>query len=105
MARMKDMRRTDADKREMLLAPPVYDPGDYPPGLCLCLDENDLEKLDLDDNVEAGDLIHLFAMAKVTSVHQNDRDGTKSCRVELQIMFLGVEDEDMESADDEDEED
>lgn len=101
MARMKDMRRTEADRREMLMSAPVMDPMDYPPGLSVCLDEVDLEKLDLDEDVAAGDLIHLFAMAKVTSVHQSDRDGKKACRVELQIMYLRVEDEATEEDDEE----
>ncbi len=68
----------------------------YPYGLSISLTEKELEKLDLDTSCEVGDLIHLFAMAKVTSVSQNETQKGTCCRVELQIMFLGLEDEDEE---------
>lgn len=75
----------------------------YPYGLCISLTDNELEKLKL-PVPDAGDMIHIFAMAKVTSVSQNESaDGKKCCRAELQITHLGLENEDEEEADDESE--
>jgi hypothetical protein len=74
----------------------------YPYGLCLSLEEDELAKLGLDDLPNVGEMIHLCAMAKVTSVSQNEREMTdgskKSCRrVELQITHLATESEDEEN--------
>ena len=80
----------------------------YPYGLCISLTENELEKMGMDaaDLPEVGDMIHLMAMAKVTSVSQNesvDKDGgkTQCCRIELQITHLATENENEEDARDE----
>lgn len=76
----------------------------YPWGLCLRLEDDALEKLGLDGEMPTvGDMIHLCAMAKVTSVSANEMEdgngGKKTrCCIELQITHLGVEDEDQESA-------
>ena len=76
----------------------------YPYGLCLALSEDELEKLGLDGDLpKVGMMIHLVAMAKVTSVSQNERettDGGKKncCRVELQITHLATENEDDEAS-------
>ena len=77
----------------------------YPYGLCLALTEDEMEKLGLGEQLpEVGEMIHLAAMAKVTSVSENERemsDGSKKrcARVELQITHLATELEDDESAD------
>lgn len=76
----------------------------YPYGLCIALGEDELKKLGIDGEMPAvGDMIHLCALAKVTSVSQNeteDTDGAKQthCRVELQITHLATEAEDQEDA-------
>jgi hypothetical protein len=76
----------------------------YPWGLCLRLEDDSLKKLKIDEMPEVGDMIHLFAMAKVTSVTQNEvedsKTGEKSKRtcIELQITQMATEDEDQESA-------
>jgi hypothetical protein len=98
-----------ADKPEKEDAEPSVSPNKYPYGLCIRLNEKDLEKLDLDDNVEAGDYLHCVIMAKVTSVshhHHDTEAGTDSgCCVEMQIVAMSVEDENTEyEEDDEDDE-
>ena len=103
--RMVDMARSTQEKIEAMDAPVPTAAADYPYGLCISLDQDDLAKLDLDDDVEAGDMIHLVAFAKVTSVNKSDYNGAKTCRVELQIQSLAVEDEAAEVADDEADED
>src|SRR6266567_4995889 len=74
----------------------------YPYGLCISLDEDTLAKLKLDGDLpDVGEMIHLAAMAKVTSVSEREREDTtgnktRCCRVELQITHLATEVEDQE---------
>jgi len=97
MARDPEEIKEDMPKTIEAPSAPVY-----PYGLCISLTEDELEKLGLDGDLpEVGMMIHLSAMAKVTSVSQNERDmgdGTKKncCRVELQITHLATENEDEE---------
>ncbi len=71
----------------------------YPYGLCICLTGDELEKLGLDTTCEIGDLVHLMAMARVTSVTKRQMaDGGSDDRVELQIIELGAEDENAEAS-------
>ena len=99
MRRMTDMAKTTAEKIEdaMPVAMPDKQP-DYPYGLCISLNEADLEKLGMDAECEVGDMLHGFFMAEVTSISKTQRDGQDTCRIERQITHLGVEDEDNESA-------
>ena len=71
----------------------------YPCGLSISLTDAELEKLDLDGECEVGDMIHLFAFAKVTSVSKRDAAGGECCRIELQVTHIGLEDEDDENRD------
>lgn len=68
----------------------------YPPGLRICLCEDELDKLDLEQDMELGDIIDLRAMARVTSVSSDESSAGKHRRVELQITSLAVESEDQE---------
>ncbi len=97
-----DMAITPKEMKAELAEPmPVMAESDrprYPYGLCLCLGQHELEKLGISSMPDAGDMIHLMAMAKVTSVSERDtEDGGKDCRVELQITHLALEDEDRET--------
>jgi hypothetical protein len=67
----------------------------YPYGLCISLCEDQLEKLKVDSSAfEVGQMFHLHAFAKITSISASEReDGKSNCRVELQIVALGCEDE------------
>lgn len=74
----------------------------YPYGLCLSLGTDELDKLEITEKPEVGDTIHLFAMAKVTSVSENESENTDgersyNCRIELQITDIAVESEDDEN--------
>ena len=80
--------------------------GAYPYGLCISLGNNELEKLGLDpEDCEVGDMLHIHALAKVTSVSCHDREGQDGeChRIELQITHFmdDVEDEDEENREEE----
>lgn len=104
---MADMAKTpDEVKRDMPMAMPSSASKAtapvYPYGLCISIDQDDMAKLGLaGDLPQVGEMIHLAAMAKVTSVSENEREDTdgkksKCCRVELQITHLATENEDDE---------
>ncbi len=100
--RMADMEMSPEEKVEEMMPSAIDTPRDYPIGLTITLTDKELEKLDCDDDCEVGDMIHLFAMAEVTSVSKIQRDGENSVRIQLQITHLGIEDEDAETEPDED---
>jgi hypothetical protein len=97
-----DMRRTPEEKGEEVaerMGMSTMDISDYPPGLSFCLDETDLEKLDIEDDCEVGDLIHVAVMARVTSVSKRQVNGQEKCRVELQGEQVSIENETTETPD------
>lgn len=69
----------------------------YPYGLCLSVCDEEVAKLKLSD-AQIGETIHIFAMAKVTSVSKRDDEDGGSHRIELQITDMAVENEDRENA-------
>ena len=99
-SKMVDMAKTPDEKADesarMAAAMPVSEVRDYPYGLAITLCEDDLEKLDLEDDCDIGDVIDLRAFARVTSVTKNQADGKDRVRVELQIEQLAVENESTE---------
>ena len=100
-----DMRRTMAEKVEDILPPSISEMPDVAPGLCLCLTEDELEKQDIDvDTLDVGDVIHMAAFAKITSISKHDREAGSTSRVELSIVQLAIEDEsvEVESGDEDD---
>ena len=76
-----------------------YDPPKYPYGLCLSLESEQLEALEVDfDSIEVGGTYHLFVLAKVTAKSSSDRESGKPCkRVELQVTHMAAESEDAEN--------
>jgi hypothetical protein len=101
---MVDMAESPAKLQEkMPMEMPAPKTPVYPYGLSICLNEDQLDKLGLDDELPGvGDMIHLCAIAKVTSVSQNETQiegGEKKiiCRIELQITHLATENEDREN--------
>lgn len=92
---MVDLRRSETEKEKSDTCSPLNQP-DYPYGLCISLDQDTLEKLNMEDeDVCIGDMIHLHAMAKVTSVSRTDNETFgPQCRIELQITNIApLEDE------------
>jgi hypothetical protein len=100
------------DKNVIAPGPPT-DAGDepvgprYPWGLSVTLNDESLAKLDLEAaNFSLGEIWHLFAFAKVTSVSASSDDQGNICnRVELQITQIAGENEDEENQEEDDEED
>lgn len=72
----------------------------YPYGLCISLTQDELEKLEVDyEDWTVGDFFKLDALAKITSISENESTDGKRCRVEMQIVALsgeGSEDEEDE---------
>lgn len=102
--KMHPMVSMEMDDEEIHEAPtpiPIEDKPSYPYGLRICLTDAELRKLGLDpaealDGV--GGLVHLFALARITSASMDQREGGDPCiRVELQIEDLAVESEDEEN--------
>lgn len=95
--KLADMGKTPEEISEDMDMPSPVSANRYPYGLCISLDHDDLEKLNMPLDMEVGDTIHVFAFARVTSVSKSElTDGKCNCRVELQITHLALEDEDQE---------
>lgn len=93
---------TSEEKMEANCSLPVFNQSEYPYGLSISLDDASIEKLDVDHaDWEVGDIFDLRAMARVTSVSENETESGKRCRVELQIIMLGCESESDELDEDE----
>lgn len=99
------MERTAAEKRsaQKRMEAVSADVGpDYPWGLCLNLGAEELDKLGISDLPAVGDEFHIYAVAKVTSVHQSQSSDGDDCRgVTLQITDMGTMSEGGEKEDDE----
>lgn len=107
---MTDMARTPNEVKEEIAENSPSPIGSkmstapvYPYGLCLCLEDEALEKLKMQGMPEVGATVHFAALARVTSVSENEREGTdgdktKCRRVELQITHLAIENEDREAS-------
>ena len=88
---MIDMAKSEKEmKKEYALNTPCTDESIYPYGLSISLSNDELDKLDMDTNCQVGDLIHMTSMAKVTSISKSETSGGENCRMELQIIAIGV---------------
>ena len=101
MVKLVDMSRSAEEMKEDSSSYPVSNTPLYDYGLTLRLNHETLEKLDLDDDdVEVGDLLDFRAMAKVTSVSKNDTGVGERCCVELQIIYMGIPENESSEYDD-----
>ena len=97
---MVDMAMTPKERAENAPVMPTseYDGPKYPWGLSISLDEDALEKLEVDfESIEVGETYHLFVLAKVTAKSNSERESgePRKC-VEMQITHMGAESEDAE---------
>lgn len=67
--------------------PKDYEPPEYPPGCCLNIAKEDLERSGAEDG-ELGDTMRFSAMGEVTSIYK----AIDNCRIELQIGEFAGED-------------
>lgn len=97
VTKMVDMALSPQEAMESAMPMSMANAPRYPYGLSICLCQDELEKLGIDfDSIERGDILHLHALAKVTSTSESDTQGGETKRVEMQIMFLEIESEDEE---------
>ncbi len=89
-----DMALDTEDQKEA--ASSVPEPPLYPYSLCISFSEKELEKLDLDDDCDPGDMVVLLCAAKVTSVSKRNTADDTCCRVEMQIEQIAVVQDDDE---------
>lgn len=102
---MKSMERSDEDledeEKKMMASPsPSYKPDPFPYGLRMCLCQEEIEKLDPSlppEAMQAGAIVHLHALARVTSSSMDPNGESK--RLELQVTDLEIESEDAENED------
>lgn len=88
MAKLTSMKREGGDNYA------EYNPGQYPGGLCLYLDEDQCEALGISKALKAGTQVSISASAIVTSATESlERDGDDKgtdVSLSLQITDLGV---------------
>lgn len=96
---MKSMELDDEAQFDAVPAMPGMDKPRFPYGLRISLEDSQLKELGLScEDCTVGGVIHLHALARITSVSQNDTDSGKRERVELQIESMCcVESEDSEN--------
>ena len=98
VGKMIDLKRDKSEGKPPEVTAASHEGPDYPYGLCLSLDHETLKKLNLSDEAEVGDTLHLFALAKVTASHKTETEaGGKRAHIELQITHIALEDEDGEN--------
>lgn len=102
---MVDMALTPEEKEEKAQAytPCAVDEPNYPYGLSISLDETSLAKLGLDADCDIDDLIHMNIMGKVTGVSKNSTGSGDRKNVNIQIMYMGLENEAHENVEEADE--
>lgn len=93
-----DMAMSPKEQKEMYASPagPDADAPIYPYGLCISLTQEELDKLDMDDDVNVGDFFHGRFMAEVRSVSENQTTSGASKCVSLQIVAMSAEDQEDE---------
>lgn len=100
-AKLVDMARTDADKKaaqKRMEECMTGDGPDYSYGLCIDLGKEELGKLGISELPEVGDEMHIYAVAKVTRVHQSASEhGDDNRGVTLQITHMSTMAEEAEA--------
>jgi hypothetical protein len=93
---MVDLEMNDEDVVDTYPSMPSRPKGPvYPYGTRISFCEKEMEKLDL-EMPSVGDTIDLRAFGVVTSVSASDGEYGSSCRVEIQLQKMRVENEDTE---------
>jgi hypothetical protein len=93
LGRRVNLALTDEEKIDAVM-PMKMDAPEYPCGLRISFCDPELEKMDIDEMPDVGDLIDLRIFAEVTSISS----GPMGRRIELQITdILDFEDETTEA--------
>lgn len=95
---MTDMSVTPEQVPSDNLAAPITmdEQAHYPYGLCISLTEKEMDKLGLMPDCEVGHVIEFHAMARVMAISASASEHSSTCRIELQIENMDLDDEYME---------
>lgn len=95
---MASMEMTDEEKLDQIMPMAMPARPDFPPGLAIALTEREIGKAGCDPSFfKKGDLVHLKqCFARVTHKSESDGEAGQTCRVELQIENLEIENESTE---------
>ena len=100
MAKMVDMMRDETDETAEASAIPG-DAGQYPYGLCINLDKDELDKLGITALPPIGCEVHIVAVGKVTRVSQSAAEipgGTdEQTSISIQITMMSADLEEVEA--------
>ena len=90
--KLTSMKRTPEDMDDVGENAPIEAMApDYPYGLCIHLDRDELKKLGMKDLPKVGTEMPITAIAKVTRVSQSAVEGAdEEASIDLQITDLGV---------------
>lgn len=100
MAKLVDMKRTKAEKKEQgTLCKPMDDPYGY--GLRVNLNDSELSKLGIDSLPKVGKSFTLTAKVEVIAARQSQSTNHNDRSIELQIQKLALESGSAEDAMDE----
>ena len=90
--KLVSMKRAEQDKGDgMANAPFEAMAPDYPYGLCLHLDRDEIKKLGMKDLPKVGTEMPISAIVKVTRVSQSAVEGSdEESSIDLQITDLGI---------------
>ena len=91
-----DLKMSKKDMAEE--ASPMADQSQYPYGVCLNLDTDELKKLGIKDLPAVGDEYHIHAVGEVTSVSEQDTGSGESRSLRIQITMLQLVHEDESEA-------
>lgn len=92
-------------EEQHIVSTPLADVPKYPYGTSISLDEKVLEKMGVDySDWKVGDIFHIHAMAKVTSISEHESQDGEKCCVSMQLIAIKGESEDAEDEEDESEE-
>ena len=98
MAQMVDMKRSAADMRSEATAMAAGPDGEqYPYGLCINLDKDELDKLGITTLPPIGSAVHMMAVGTVTRVSQSasqtpqGSDEQTSMAIQITMMSAAVE--------------
>lgn len=86
-----NMKMSDSEAKAYVTGGPAS-PGDapmYPYGLCICLNDESMKKLGLENPPAVGTKLQLTALVEVVSVgSRKERDGDKHSNADLQITDM-----------------
>jgi len=93
MPKLASMKRTPEDIRQDQGESPSIEAiaPDYPYGLCIHMDRDEMDKLGMTDMPKVGTELTLCAKVKVTRVSQSAVEGAdEEASIDMQITDLGV---------------